>query len=287
MNFKKLKIAGLTMAMSTMLLFGNAVSAYAYTPDNVDTTEASSTSESMSEAADSAAESAETAEETVTDSGTETENTDTSDSAAEGRVTGESENGVLTPTGNLSLVDDVSDTDAENMEFMTVNSKDGHTFYIIIDHSESTDNVYFLNQVDETDLMALMSDEEKAEFETDDTEEAEEAVTPTVTTDTDSTEDGEATEETTATEETGAQMNSNLVMATVFGIIGVQCMAGYYFLKLKPGKKGSSIEDDLDFYDDEEYENEDDIMIDTNEHMVPDEEDSDEDASNDPEEGEV
>ncbi len=285
MNFKKLKIAGLTMAMSTMLLFGNAVSAYAYTPDNVDTTEASSTSESASEAADSVAESAESTENTVTDSGTETEDTDTADSSAEGRVTGESENGVLTPTGNLSLVDDVSDTDAENMEFMTVNSKDGHTFYIIIDHGGTTDNVYFLNQVDETDLMALMSDEEKAEFKTDDTEEAEEAVTPTVTTD--STEDGETTEETTETEETGAQMNSNLVMAIVFGIIGVLCIAGYYFLKLKPGKKGSSIEDDLDFYDDEEYENEDEIMIDTNEHMVPDNEDPEEDASEDPEKGEV
>ena len=77
----------------------------------------------------------------------------------------------LTPKGNLTSVDDVRQvTDAtdkstvEDKQFITVQSKNGNTFYIIIDRSGDTDNVYFLNAVDESDLFALMEEEEKAEF---------------------------------------------------------------------------------------------------------------------------
>ena len=38
-------------------------------------------------------------------------------------------------------------------------SKSGNTFYIVIDRSGDTENVYFLNLVDEADLMALMGDD--------------------------------------------------------------------------------------------------------------------------------
>lgn len=72
----------------------------------------------------------------------------------------------LTPKGNLTTVDDVhqvSDEDTiEDKQFITVQSKNGNTFYIIIDRSGDSENVYFLNAVDETDLMALMEDEQKA-----------------------------------------------------------------------------------------------------------------------------
>ena len=72
----------------------------------------------------------------------------------------------LTPKGNLTTVDDVhqvSDEDTiEDKQFITVQSKNGNTFYIIIDRSGDSENVYFLNAVDETDLMALMEDEQQA-----------------------------------------------------------------------------------------------------------------------------
>lgn len=71
----------------------------------------------------------------------------------------------LTPKGNLTTVDDVhqvSDEDTiEDKQFITVQSKNGNTFYIIIDRNGDSENVYFLNAVDETDLMALMEDEQK------------------------------------------------------------------------------------------------------------------------------
>ena len=70
----------------------------------------------------------------------------------------------LTPDGNLTLIDDILQSApyasveeaAENKQFITVQSKNGNYFYIVIDRSGDTENVYFLNLVDEVDLMALM-----------------------------------------------------------------------------------------------------------------------------------
>ena len=69
----------------------------------------------------------------------------------------------LTPEGNLTIVDDIEGEAAEDKQFITVQTKAGNTFYIIIDRAADGENtVYFLNAVDETDLMALMEDREPA-----------------------------------------------------------------------------------------------------------------------------
>ena len=65
----------------------------------------------------------------------------------------------LTPDGNLELVDDVTQ-EPDGKQFITVQSKNDNTFYIVIDRDKDTDNVYFMNLVDEADLMALMEDGE-------------------------------------------------------------------------------------------------------------------------------
>lgn len=67
----------------------------------------------------------------------------------------------LTPEGNLSLVDDIESADSEDKQFITVTSKSGNTFYIIIDRAADGKNtVHFLNQVDEADLLALIEGKE-------------------------------------------------------------------------------------------------------------------------------
>lgn len=67
----------------------------------------------------------------------------------------------LTPVGNMSLVDDIAGGAAEDKQFIVVQSKGGNYFYIIIDNAAQGENtVHFLNQVDESDLMALI-DEDK------------------------------------------------------------------------------------------------------------------------------
>ena len=67
----------------------------------------------------------------------------------------------LTPEGNAALVDDFGG----NKQLITVTTKSGNYFYILIDRANEDKEtaVHFLNQVDEADLMALMEDGQSAE----------------------------------------------------------------------------------------------------------------------------
>ncbi len=70
----------------------------------------------------------------------------------------------LTPEGNLTVIDDVQPFNSSEKEFLTVQTKSGNYFYLIIERDkDGSQNVHFLNQVDEADLLALLEDEPKAE----------------------------------------------------------------------------------------------------------------------------
>ena len=70
----------------------------------------------------------------------------------------------FTPEGNLTLLDDFFLWDAEgelSKQFITVQTKDGNSFFIVIDRAGETENVYFLNLVDEADILALLDEPEE------------------------------------------------------------------------------------------------------------------------------
>lgn len=231
---KKVFRVGAMLVLCLIMVLGTATSAFAYYNED----EANEGSTVVVE---------EPAEETTTET----------EAPSETETPADEPQGQITPDGNLTLVDDLDYSSRAGLQFMTVTSKDGHVFYIVIDRTANSENVYFLNQVDAADLMALMNDEQKEEYLKEQEAKQQEQQQTTVTPAQQETQAPSETEQPAQTEAEKQPLNNSMVMIAVFGVIGIGVIAVYYFLKIKPKKNGSSIDEDREFYDDEEYENED------------------------------
>lgn len=148
--------------------------------------------------------------------------------------------------GNGEVLDDK--TGDGTKEFLTIQTKNGNTFFLVLDRSSNTENVYMLSMVDENDLAEFL-DETK-------TEEAPQVVIPETEAPAESeTESETGSEPVQPKEEDGRNTGALLAVGVLAaGAIG----AGYYFKVVKP-KKEESQEDgeDLEFYDGGTYVNED------------------------------
>lgn len=64
----------------------------------------------------------------------------------------------FTPDGQATVTDNA--TEADGKEFYTFTTPEGNVFYLVIDRGRKSENVYFLNAVTETDLLALAAKEQ-------------------------------------------------------------------------------------------------------------------------------
>lgn len=194
--------------------------------------------------------------------------------------------GILTPVGNLTLVDDLDEQEAENLQYMTVKTKSGNVFYLIVDRSGDENNVYFLNMVDESDLMALMDEETQEKFREatapgSTMENGEESTDTVLFTNQDKEKpEGDADDDKSAKDkkQTG---NNPIAMLLIFAVIGAGVAGGYYFFKIKPEKEQPAVDEDMEFYDDEDYVNEDTVNEDQDEESGGDGDASEADGSDD------
>lgn len=126
--------------------------------------------------------------------------------------------------GNAEVLDDI-DGDSSK-EFLTVTTKNNNTFYIVIDRSSTTDNVYMLSQIDENDLKEFLTEEETEQTETpgivlDDVHTEDE--TPEAVID-----DIEASEK--------SDMGTNVGLLSILLLAGVG-IGAYYYFKIYKGKQ--------------------------------------------------
>ena len=57
-------------------------------------------------------------------------------------------------------MDDKENDDTK--QFLTIQTKKGNTFYMVIDRSSNTENVYMMSLVDENDLAEFLDETEKS-----------------------------------------------------------------------------------------------------------------------------
>ena len=141
----------------------------------------------------------------------------------------------FTPDGNLTLVDDLGGITKTGKQFITLVTKNGNYFYLIIDRDdEGNETVHFLNQVDEADLLSLMDEEEAAQYQT--PEEPEETPIP---------ETPEPEEESPETEDVNMEAETkksvNLLPESLLSLALLGGGAAYGWMKLKGKKKQISM----------------------------------------------
>ena len=139
--------------------------------------------------------------------------------------------------GNGEVLDDMKEDSTK--EFLTIQTKNGNTFFLVLDRSSNTENVYMLSMVDENDLAEFIDGETQTE--------PAEVVIPEEETIPEQTEP--ETEPEKESDKTGGTSAGALLAIGILAAGGIG--AGYYFKVVKP-KKAETDEDgeDLEFYDD-------------------------------------
>jgi len=230
-KWKKLnkKVAGVLLGV--MVLFSASTTAFAYVDPSAETTntEAAQTETVQNEETEKPA-----------DKGILPENNTT-----------EKKEDAFTEPGNGEVQDDIQN--GSSKEFLTITTKNNNTFYLVIDRSSTSQNVYLLSQVDENDLKEFV-DQEK--------EPATVTPTPQVVIDENKTEETDKKEEIAKPEKEKMPQANMGAMAAIL-ILALGGVAAYYYFKIyKPKKEeeedfeeeGLETSDGLEIINEDEFE---------------------------------
>ena len=217
-KWKKLNKKMVGFMLGVMMLFTASTTAFAYVDESAEAskTEATQTEQAVSQ------EDAQTEEAAGTDE-VLPENTDSTSTGT-----------AFSTPGNGEVKDDI--TDSSSKEFLTVTTKNNNTFYIVIDRSATSQNVYMLSQVDENDLAEFLDKDSTATVVTPQTDTSNVVLDETESND---NTDKETSVDTQKKDQTKTNMGA---MATIL-ILALGGVAAYYYFKIYKPKKEAEEDD--------------------------------------------
>ena len=172
--------------------------------------------------------------------------------------------------GNASLISDRHVIySSDQIQFISVATKDGHVFYIVIDYTDTDgDNVYFLNKVDDFDLYRLMNEGKEDDEEPNIAEEyvAQQGDITTAVSGNNQKQGSGKSNTTTITEPADNQSsggNFELLLYIGGGVVFVLVIVLVFIIKYRSVKKNRIPTDD---FDDDDYD--DDITGDSGEYDI-------------------
>ena len=203
--------------------------------------------QAIAQSADSQGSTTTSGENTEVTSPLPQDSTPSEPTSSTGTVTDRTVTGIEEQLANQNeTVDTISSTTtAAGKEFYTISTKSGKVFYLVIDNDQNQDNVYFLTEVDEKDLMnftlsdtTTLPDVDTVYATVDGSDEQTETPTPEPETETNEPE----TEEEVQMPEDKAGIGTYLII----GLIAAGAGAGAWYMKIYKPKH--------EFDDEEEYE---------------------------------
>ena len=159
----------------------------------------------------------------------------------------------FTTPGNAQVQDDI--TEDGSKEFLTITTQNNNTFYLVIDRSASTENVYLLSQIDENDLQEFLKDGAASV-----SEKQEPAVVLEEESQTGASAETAQEKELAVEEEPEEEVSGNTAGLIVIFLAAGAGIAAYYFLKIRKKKaieeeedeEGLELDDGLETVDERE-----------------------------------
>ena len=202
------KMAGLLLGV--MMLFTASTTAFAYVDESAEASKVETTQTEQSTDKEEKKDEATNTNEVLPEDGT-----------------------AFTTPGNGEVKDDI--TDDSTKEFLTVTTKNNNTFYIVIDRSATSQNVYMLSQIDENDLSEFLDKDSTAAVVTPQPDKSKVVL--------DETNNEDVDKEATIDPEKTASAKTNMgAMATIL-ILALGGVAAYYYFKIYKPKKEEDEDD--------------------------------------------
>lgn len=162
----------------------------------------------------------------------------------------------FTPDGTGTVMDNVAEQNGK--EFFTITTENENTFYLIIDRQRDSENVYLLNAVTESDLMALAEKDKSGSSQ---------SAIPTPTPEVRPTPEPTPTPE-PATPDKPVQGGVGTIIFIIIAVLAAGG-AGYYFKIYKPRKDASQADEDEEYEDEGEESPEGEYIFDSETDKYP------------------